>query len=83
MLVPLIKMTLAADDSFDTLPSYLRKRRKKVVTNSTKLKKKYIPPPAKAMRRATNRNLAVTCLNESISFIAISRSYRLEHNVSD
>ena len=73
---------LAADDSFDTLPSNSRKRGKKVVTNSTKLKKKENPPPAKAMR-ATNRNFAVTCLNESISFIAISRSYRSEHNVSE
>ena len=63
MLVPLIKMTLAADDSFDTLPSYLRKRRKKVVTNSTKLKKKYIPPPAKAMRRATNRSPSPSSLS--------------------
>ena len=49
------------------------------MTNSTLAKPKSSPPTSKAMRYS-NRNFAVTILNEQISFIAVAEKYRAKHD---
>ena len=71
---------LAADDSFDTIPTSTRRRGKKNVTNSTLTKPKSSQPSSKALRYS-NRNYAVTILNEQVSFIVVAEKYRSKHDV--
>ena len=74
-----LAQVLEADSSFDVIPTSTKRRGKKIVTNSTLAKPKSSPPTSKAMRYS-NRNFAVTILNEQISFIAVAEKYRARHD---
>ena len=77
----LANLDFDGDNSFDIIPTSSRRRGRKLVTNFNNLKPKNKTLKKTKAMRYSNRNFAVTILNEQVSFIAISEERKSTHDV--
>ena len=68
----LANLDFDGDNSFDVIPTSSRRIGRKLITNFNNLKPKNTNSKTPKAMRYSNRNFAVTILNEQVSFIAIS-----------